>query len=136
MFGGRLAYAVIARAGVVDAKPNYYAVYFHALWGVARWAARHHGIRIDRHSVVIRTRPDVFFERPLGFSRATEYFRRGPRGRHLVLGQEWDNRQGDILMLTSWSAYETDVALPFEEAQVYSSRRDQRAANATISRFS
>ena len=74
--------------------------YFHGTWAVARWVPRHHGIRIVRYSVVMRTRPDVFFERPLDFTRASDYFRRGPRGRHLVLGQEWNNLQGDILMTT------------------------------------
>lgn len=130
VFGGRLAYAVVARAGVIDVRPNFYAMYFHAVWGVAQWAGRHHGIRIDRHSVVIRTRPDVFFERPLDLAHATDYFRRGERGRHLVLGQEWDNTQGDILMLTSWSAYETDIARPFEEAQ-----RRRRSGELAAARF-
>ena len=75
-------------------------------------AATVHGIAPRPDSVVIRTRFDVFFDRPYDLTGLRAYFLAGPRGRHLILAQEVCNAaQSDIQLVTSWGCYAEDIAL-------------------------
>ena len=116
VLGGRLAYAVVNRSGDANTYAGSFGLYWFGVWKVATWAASVHGFPIDGHTVVVRTRPDVMLDQPFSIHRAEEYFRSGPRGRHLVLGNEDRCCQNDVLVVTSFAAYESDVARPFGEA--------------------
>lgn len=62
-----------------------------------------------------------------------EHFRSGPRGRHLVLGNEDRGSQGDLMLTTSAHAYAHDVAAPLEMASALgdaAARGDEDAAAA------
>lgn len=77
-----------------------------------RQAATAHGIVPRPDSVVVRTRFDVFFDRPYDLTGLRAYFLSGHRGRHLVLAQEVCNAaQSDVQFVTSWSCYAEDIAL-------------------------
>ena len=114
--GGRLAYAVVNRSGNANTFAGSFGLYWFGVWKVALWAAQVHNFSIDRHTVVVRTRPDVLFDRPFSINRIEDYFRVGPRGQHLVLGNENQCCQNDILIITSFGSYEDDIARPFAEA--------------------
>ena len=119
-----LAYAVVQRSGHVSRYPGCLFLYWHGMWAVAKWAARHHGYTLEDSAVVVRTRPDVLLTKPVDIRGLRRYFAFGDHGRHLALGQavkRMDARshnlaQGDVHAVFSFGSYETDVALPFERA--------------------
>ena len=94
------------------------------VYAVASWAV--HALRLPRlpaETVVLRTRPDILWEGrhavAFGLARLQHHFRSAPLGERLMLGQEFErpNAQGDVLMITSWGAYERHVALPLLESR-------------------
>ena len=89
------------------------AVPWHGCWELARWAATRHGFAIDPHSVVVRTRPDFRFKESLDLAPLERVFRQGTDdgldGAHLSISSLGAS---DVFALTSFVAYETDVALP------------------------
>ena len=123
-FRGQLAFAVVHRTGKYDQMPVAHIVSWHGVWAVARWAAHTHGFSIDPAAVVVRTRPDVLLRTPFAIGWLQHYFRETPRGRHLMIGQDvraWAFRlgshwtaQSDYFAVTSFVAFETDIALPIE----------------------
>ena len=131
-FDGRLAYAVVKRAGAVGAYPGCLPFYWHGVWAVATAAAKAHKIVIDPNAVVLRTRPDVLLSRQLDLDRLYSYFASGARGRHLMLGQDKKGAgkngmggtwvaQADFHAITSWHAFQNDIALPLEWSSVVAS---------------
>ena len=110
---GRFAYVVVRRAGSVSTFPACLSLYWHGAWAAAHWVAAHSGISIDPSAVVLRARPDVALPLPLQLSRTQAYFKHGARGRHLMFGPGPDG-QADVLMLTSFGAYSTDIAIPLQ----------------------
>ena len=128
--GDRLAYAVVGRTGpTTKVEEHQLSFWWHGLWAVAKWAARCNNFEIARSSVVMRTRPDLAFERGPEIGRLSDIFAEGVRGRHLILGQDNFGMQSDILMFTSFNCYENDIARPIEqgirEAGGPSGRRSQ-----------
>ena len=80
------AFAVVHRRGLVNMYPACLYLYWHAIWALAEWSTKHHGIVVDHSAVVIRTRPDVLLTVPLQLDPLRRYFASGLHGRHLVLG--------------------------------------------------
>ena len=121
-FGGALAYAVVGRWGDVNRYPYCLPVYWHAVWALADWATQTMRLEMRADAVVLRTRPDVLWEGRhavrFGLERLQRHFGT-PEGERMLLGQETDrpNAQGDILLFTSWGAYERHIALPLQEAR-------------------
>ena len=119
------AYAVFRRSGLVEHYPACLPLYWHGVWAVARWAARHHGFTPDASSVVLRARPDVLLTRPFDIRGLERYFAAGRHGRHLALAQNvqrckrtWCTNvaQSDLSAFFSFGSYTSDVARPLEKA--------------------
>ena len=121
-FGGRMAFAVLTRDFLtmvtkkkMKGRAGTFAtsVPWHACWVLARWAATRHGFAIDPHSVVVRTRPDFRFKESLDLAPLERVFRQGTDdgldGAHLSISSLGAS---DVFALTSFVAYETDIALP------------------------
>merc|ERR1712048_521144 len=77
-------------------------------------------------SVIIRTRPDVAFNRWFTLNYTIYYFENGARGRSLILGQDGGAAgdpdrtqlaQGDIHAFFSYGAYKKHIGEPFETGQ-------------------
>ena len=123
VFNGRMAVAVLNRTDELDKRPGpAKAVLWHAAWALARVCAQQHNWgAIDPSTVVVRTRPDVVLRAPFAIDRFQRYARLGRYGRHLMLNQdirEGDHwwAQSDYFMITSFGAFEADIALPLELA--------------------
>jgi hypothetical protein len=121
-FGGRLAYASVHRGnGTIDYYGPSFSFNWHGAWVLAGWAADAHGVRLSDNCVVVRSRPDVALPSPIAISTLTALFS-SPHGSHVALGQEgavrfgrtWGVLQSDVLMLLSWGALTSDIALPIE----------------------
>jgi len=81
VFGGRLAYAVVERHGKLNAYSfEMMEFYWHALWGVTKWALQVHRIKPQQDAVVIRARPDVYIPVAFELGPLRNYFRHGARG--------------------------------------------------------
>mmetsp|Transcript_8853 Transcript_8853/g.19603 ORF Transcript_8853/g.19603 Transcript_8853/m.19603 type:complete len:546 (-) Transcript_8853:253-1890(-) len=109
----KLAYAIVRRTGAVSGFPACLALYWHGVWATSHWVARFHRLSINPASVVLRARPDVSLPTPLALERTLHYFQHGERGRHLMFGPGMSG-QADVLMLTSFAAYSSDIAGPLE----------------------
>jgi len=125
VFNGRMAVAVLNRTDELDKRPGpAKAVLWHAAWALARVCAQQHNWgAIDPSTVVVRTRPDVVLRAPFAIDRFRRYARLGRYGRHLMLNQdirEGDHwwAQSDYFMITSFGAFEADIALPLELAGI------------------
>ena len=124
-FRGRLAYVVLRRRGKLDEYPQGQWFLWRAAWELLKLAVEHSplagSLQPQPASVVIRTRPDVLYTSAFDLERLSDYFDRGPRGRHLILGQNtWPSTassrrslllrtQGDVHMVTSFGCYLSDV---------------------------
>ena len=137
-FGGRLAYVVLNRSGIFDRLPAGLSVMWHAVWALARRTAVCHRMMIDASSVVMRTRPDVLLRGLFKLERLQQYHRWGRHGDHLFLNQDvregahwW--AQSDYFFITSFGAFETDVALPLDlSSSGESNRRLLLAAHEAV----
>ena len=87
VFGGRLAYAVVDRAGTSKRYPDCLAFWWHGVYEVARWAAIEGGFEWDPATVVLRTRPDILLTKTFAIANLQRYFETGVRGRHLSLSR-------------------------------------------------
>ena len=117
---GRLAFAIVERGnGPLAYYPGCWALYWHGSWALAKWAAAANGIAIAADAVVIRSRPDIVQVRPIANLHGLQvYFQRGARGRHLAWGMDGTGSQSALTFLTSFAAFNNDVALPLERAAV------------------
>ena len=90
-FRGRLAYVVLRRRGKLAEYPVGQWFLWRAAWELLKLAVEHSPLArslVPRpESVVMRTRPDVQYTSAFDLERLSHYFERGPRGRHLILGQ-------------------------------------------------
>ena len=116
VFSGRLAFAVVDRGDGPEARwPGCFTSYWIGEWVVAKTTTHHHGWAVDRHAVVLRTRPDVALD-PVGFDlfKARAFFASLYPGHdaHVVFGQQRQGSQGDVHVTTSFGTYEADVAAP------------------------
>lgn len=119
-FGGRMAFAILTRDFLKmrtdnNAKAGSLATSlpWHVCWALARWAATKHRFTIDPHSVVLRTRPDLRMKESLDLAPLQRVFQQGTDdeldGSHLSIGSLGAS---DVFMITSFSAFEIDIALP------------------------
>ena len=128
IFGGRLAYALVRRGQVSESPtarfPGCLALYWHGCWIVAHWAAALAQIQPDATAMVFRTRPDVLLNCTLTGLSALRRSLLAKERLHASLG--WapaHSSQGDLVFLTSWSAYESSIALPLEVSGRVARRR-------------
>jgi len=115
-FGGRLAYTVMRRSGGYETDHQArFGAYSYAMWAAADAAVQTHGFAPADSSVVIRTRPDVYFSAPFELGALEHYFANGTRGDRLVLTTEHKMTQADMWMATSWGYYRRGIALPVHD---------------------
>ena len=135
--GARMAYAYLRRGNgsAIDLSPYAYLYQavsgqrgfgaplqfnWHSVWAVARWVARQQAVEVNPYALVLRVRPDVLLNVHFtDLGRLMAFFEHGPRGRHLLFGQEargsrHGGAQADNFLATSFAAYENDIALPLE----------------------
>lgn len=91
---------------------RYFMFYWYAVYAVDEASSLTNEIKVGPSTIVLRTRPDVPFSSYFDLRRASQYFQKGHRGQHLVFGMEYGHAQSDIVMFTSWGAYESDIAKP------------------------
>jgi len=121
VFGGKLAYALVERGASMSAISQYpgcLAFYWHSVWATARWVARRNRIVPDATAVVIRTRPDILVASNSpgleSVSSLQGLFAVSKRTQHVSWTGEASGVQGDVMLITSWGAYESDIAAPIE----------------------
>ena len=101
VFGGHLAFAVVKRSGDLDRFPGCLPPLWQGVWAIAQWAAGEHALALSADAVVLRSMPDIAYRHALELGPLQRYFRLGTRGRHLLLGNEGEGRQGSEMLVTS-----------------------------------
>jgi hypothetical protein len=113
---GQLAYILYDRIdpGYNKYGSKMYSVGWHGAWLAARWAAEVNSFPIDPLAVVVRARPDVVPSSYLAYQPLRHYFETVPDGWRLEVGSLFAS---DLLMLTSFRAFEELVAMKYQRAQ-------------------
>jgi hypothetical protein len=113
---GRLAYILYdcLDPGYNTYGSKLYSVGWHGAWLAARWAAEVNSFPIDPLAVVVRARPDVVPSSYLAYQPLRHYFESVPDSWRLEVGSLFAS---DLLMLTSFRAFEELVAMKYERAQ-------------------
>ncbi|KAL3918000.1 MAG: hypothetical protein SGPRY_006178, partial [Prymnesium sp.] len=116
-FSNRLASLVVRRYGELNTYPIALYTSWHLAWAVCIWSSMRNDFTPRASSVVIRTRPDAIFNVHFELSSLARYFENGVHGKHLAVVQHsYDNppAQTDVLLVTSFGCYASDIARPFE----------------------